>query len=654
MFFKQQRHLQLLLAILAVLALSGCAGESRVGQINNANAPAVTDEAEGTDDPELSLESAEPKSSLEQELAALSQTGMWDYDTSPVTKRDLENSTFTFPIVLNKQVQMYMNLFQTRQRDIFTTWLSRSSIYLPLMKKELKNAGLPEELVYLSMIESGYNQRACSSANAVGLWQFMDATGREHNLDINKYVDERRDAEKSTKAAVTFLSELFAEFGDWHLAVAAYNGGPGKIRKGLEKYGVTNFWELAREDYLALETKRYVPKLIAAIILAKDPAKYGFSQTEYKQPLQYTTLKVPPGMSMDALALVCNAPVKEIKFLNQELREGRTPPNQPHYEAKIPVASQEIAGKNITRLHSVATTGYKSHRIKRGESLATICRMYGINKTTLLKVNNLRSQRLSRGQYLRIPYNMVSYQLLPEGSRIAHAGSKGNLILHRVRAGENISQISKKYQVSPEKIVAWNNLKSVHRLSVGQQITVYPSNTPIMTVSESLMASSAQDDSPTPAVSRSNDKKSVRILTAAKKKELRSPVARQVAQLNPPVIARKTTSSSRTAVAQSTRIRTIAALSVQKKRTPAVGTTLAKTSRPVPVKTGTAIVSQKKKISNSVAAGNRSFNLYKVQNGDTLWTISKKFKTSLILIKQWNNLKSNVIQPGSQLKLRKA
>ncbi len=260
------------------MSLSGCAGESRLSQTGNSYGTTDSQNSEEADDPDLSLENAEPKGSLDQELAALRQTGMWESNTSPVTRRDIENSSYIFPIVLNKQVQMYLDLFQTRQRGIFTSWLSRSSVYLPLMKKELKDAGLPEELVYLSMIESGYNQRACSPANAVGLWQFMHGTGRQYNLDVNTYVDERRDAEKSTKAAVAFLADLYKEFGDWHLAVAAYNGGPGKIRKGLEKYAVNNFWELAREDYLALETKRYVPKLIAAIIIAKNPEKFGFSE----------------------------------------------------------------------------------------------------------------------------------------------------------------------------------------------------------------------------------------------------------------------------------------------------------------------------------------------------------------------------------------
>ena len=645
MFYNFPRHLSLILIILVFLFLSGCAGESRFTQTNNPSDSPNTQDSASSEDPDLSLESAEPQSSLEQELAALRQTGMWDGNSSPITKRDLENTHFVFPVVLNNQVQMYLNLFQTKQRKTFSSWLSRSSIYLPLMKKELKNAGLPEELVYLSMIESGYNQRACSSANAVGLWQFMDATGREHNLDINKYVDERRDAEKSTKAAVAFLTELYAEFGDWHLAVAAYNAGPGKIRKGLDKYGVSNFWALAQEDYLALETKRYVPKLIAAMILAKNPEKYGFTDTEYKRPLEYTTLKVPAGLSLDALALVCNTSVKEVKFLNQELREGKTPPNQPHYVAKIPVGTEEIASKNINRLHSVVSTGYKSHKIKRGETLATICDMYGLNKTTLLKVNNLRSSRLSRGQYLRIPYNTVSYQLLPEGSRIAQIQQKNNLVLHKIRSGENITQIAKKYNVSPAMIMTWNNLGSAHKINVGQQLALYPGNRATMTVSETVVASTESEDMPAVASSaKRSTQKSLPVLTATKKKDMR------LVQVREPIEAGSLQASqkSKTTVdnqVSATRIKTIAALDVQKSRHK-VSSTRQKTIT-------TADGATKKKIINTVAANDRNFKVYKVQNGDTLWTISKKFKTSLVLIKQWTNIKSDVLQPGSQLKLKK-
>jgi membrane-bound lytic murein transglycosylase D len=643
MFYKYLRHLYLLLAVLVAFSLSGCAGESRFSQTGNSNESVASQNTDGTDDPDLSLESSEPQGSLDQELAALRQTGMWENDTSPVTRRDLENSSFTFPVVLNKQVEMYLNLFQTRQRDIFATWLSRSSVYLPLMKKELKNAGLPEELVYLSMIESGYNQRACSPANAVGLWQFMDGTGRQFNLDVNDYVDERRDAEKSTKAAVAFLSELYKEFGDWHLAVAAYNAGPGKIRKGLEKYNVSNFWALAREDYLALETKRYVPKLLAAIIIAKNPEKFGFSGIPQIRPLEYATLKVPPGLSLDALALVCNTSVKEIKFLNQELRQGKTPPSYSDYEVKIPVAAQKVASKNITRLHSVVTTGFKSHRIKRGETLSTICSTYGISKIALLKVNNLHNKKLARGQYLRIPYNVVSYQLLPAGSRMALAGNKSNLIVHRVKAGESISQIATRYNVSPKMVVAWNNLGSANTISAGQQLAVYPENRSIVTVPGELMASAENDNDNASAVISSRNAQKTKVVATEKKKVVRSLATTTPASKTKTLIV---TSNKKTSVkiARLDTAKTISAPIIEKRKS-----SIVTASRP-PAKT--SVIAKQKKIIASAARQGKSYSWYKVKEGDTLWTISQKFNTSSLMIKQWNNMKTNILRPGSQLKMK--
>ncbi|MBB5347772.1 LysM peptidoglycan-binding domain-containing protein [Desulfoprunum benzoelyticum] len=649
MFYKHLEQFHLLLVLLFALSLTGCASESRLNPLSDPSSSLSSDRrnADGSEDPDLSLEDVEAQGSLEQEMAALRQTGMWDSETSPVTQRDKERSIDTFPLVMNKQVEMYLNLFQTRHRKIYESWLSRSSIYLSLMEKELKNAGLPRELIYLSMIESGYNQRACSPANAVGLWQFIDGTARQYNLDINTFVDERRDAEKSTKAAAAFLSELYREFGDWHLAVAAYNAGAGKIGRGLTKYNVSSFWELAREDYLALETKRYVPKLIAAIIIGKNPEKYGFTKVQKFRPLQYATMKVPPGLSLDALAVVCNTSVKEIKFLNQELRQGKTPPNRPDYEAKIPVAAQEIAGRNISRLHSVVTTGFKSYRIKRGDTLSSICSTYGINKTTLLKVNNLRSKKLTRGQYLRIPYNTVSYQILPEGSKMALAANKSNLILHRVKAGEHISKIASRYNVTPQMIASWNGLSSVNKISVGQQLALYPADRTITTIPGAVTIASLEDDEIGTASAPRSGSDTVRVLTADKKKMSHQPTTVAASSRKNGAIAH---AQNKTSVrgARIHTAQTISAQTVQK------NISSAQTSRTLSSSTGkTVLANSLKKKSN----GNRvklkdSYSLYQVKDGDTLWTISKKFNVSSVHIKEWNNLKSNVIHPGSQLKVK--
>ncbi len=465
---------QLLIRCLSICALlflplflSACAG------VNQSADSSLSDDQElistAPDDAE------DPDTDLTSELEALRRAGAWR-TTDKARDQYLQPDTTCsdFPIVVNNQVEAYIDLFQNQQRKSFAIWLSRSGKYLPLMQKELKEAGLPEDLAYLAMIESGYNQKAYSKAHASGLWQFIPGTGALYNLKINKYIDERREADKSTKAAVRFLSNLYDEFGDWHLAVAAYNAGPGKISKGLERHNVTDFWSLAEYDYLAMETKRYVPKLIASIIIAKNPEKYGFTDVQFETPYSYDTLEVGPGLTFDAIALISNCDRKVIDILNPELSTAKTPLNQSSHLIKIPVGSKDIASKNHTRLHRIATTDYKTHTISKGETLAQVCSRYDINTTTLLKANNLRSHKLASGQRLRIPYQTVRYQLLEEGSNKAiAAATQDNLIVHRVKKGESISQISKKYNVPVELIASWNDLSANHKIRTGQQLSLY-------------------------------------------------------------------------------------------------------------------------------------------------------------------------------------
>lgn len=462
------RRLSICALLLPALFLSACADRQHSADLYFADDRELADTPPGdTEDPETDITT---------ELEALRRAGSWnmrnDGSQNQYLSPDITRSDF--PIVLNNQVQAYLDLFQNQQRKSFGIWLSRSGKYLPMMQKELRQAGLPEDLAYLAMIESGYNQKAYSKAHASGLWQFIPGTGALYNLKINRYVDERREAEKSTKAAVRFLSHLYDEFGDWYLAVAAYNAGPGKIGKGLERYDATDFWSLAEYDYLAMETKRYVPKLIASILIAKNPEKYGFSDIKLENPYAYDTIEVGPGLSFDAIALVSDCDRKTIESLNPELTTEKTPPNQSSHHIKIPVGKKNIAGKNLNRLHRVATTDYKTHTISKGETLTQICQRYNINKTTLLKANNLSSSKLASGQRLRIPYQTVRYQLLAEGAtRAIAANSQDNLILHRVKKGESVSQISRNYNIPVESIATWNNLAANYHIREGQQLSLY-------------------------------------------------------------------------------------------------------------------------------------------------------------------------------------
>lgn len=534
--------------------LSGCATDSNFSLIPD-DTGIETAGIATSDVDDVELETIESKVCLDEELDALSQTGSWDEKSSPNSVALTDKTIYDFPVVLNNKVNMYLHLFQTKQREQFARWLARSAIYRPMVEKELETAGLPKDLFYLAMIESGYNQLACSSAKAVGLWQFMRATGKQYDLRINKYVDERRDPLKSTRAAVSYLADLYKEFDDWYLAVAAYNSGPGTIRVGLKKHNVDNFWDLAGEKYLSLETKRYVPKLIATLLIAKDPEKYGFTDIDYAEPLRYDSLTVGPGMSLEAIALISNSTTKEIKQLNRELRFGKTPLNVAKYEIKIPENSVKLARKNLSRLHSMVRTGYKNYKVKKGDTLARISRRYNVNRATLLRANNLQRGQLSSGLTLKIPYSTISYRLLPEGSSKAMAAFQDHLVLHRIKPGDTISKISRQYHVPQAMIVSWNGLKNAASIRAGQQLALYLDN---------------------------GSKK-------ATKKSL------------PPSVA--------------------------------------------------TFTADKKKY--RIPDTEVSYERYSVQDGDSLWTISRKFSASTSEIKKWNNLTSDLIQPGAILILKK-
>lgn len=571
--------------------LSSCANNTNFG-INSDSFSSETANNSSSETDAVQLENVEEKVCLDEEMQALGRTGSWDEKMSLEMSTVIDSTQYDFPVVFNKKVAMYLDLFQNSQRETFGRWLARSARYRPMIEKELADAGLPKDLLYLAMIESGYNQRACSSAKAVGLWQFMQPTGEQYDLKVDRYVDERRDPLKSTRAAVSYLSDLYQEFNDWHLAVAAYNGGPGTIRNGLKMHNVDNFWDLAGKEYLALETKRYVPKLIAALLIAKNPDKYGFTDIAYAAPLNPDTITVGPGMSLDAVALISDSTTREIQALNEELRLGKTPLNTAKYEVKIPEARAKLATKNLSRLHSVVRIDYKTHKIAKGDTLSKISRKYNVNKTTLLKVNDLRRSTLVSGRNLRIPYNTISYQLLPEGSLRTKKASADSLVLHRVKKGDTLSKIAGLYHVPQQMIVVWNGLKNTNSIRTGQQLSLYIDG----------QAIKKKNDQVAPLVASTNIK-----------------------SISPR--AQKNILSSSEPLPQVAKIATNKTI---KQITPGVD----RISRTQPVK-------------------NTRFERYSVQNGDSLWTISRKFSASTAEIKEWNNLTSDLIQPGSILKLKK-
>ncbi|MFP3982603.1 MAG: LysM peptidoglycan-binding domain-containing protein [Desulfurivibrionaceae bacterium] len=383
--------------------------------------------------------------------------------------------TYDFPITMNREVKKYINLFQHGQRYTFKKWLERSGKYLPLIKRKLKQKDLPLDLAYLPLIESGYILNAYSSSHAAGPWQFIESTARNYDLQINSYIDERYNPVKATEAAIGYLSDLYREFGDWQLAAAAYNGGKYKVMKGIRQYNTKNFWELAQKPHLFNETKNYVPKLIAAILIAKNPEKYGFDDLNYADPLDHDTIKVEPWTSLRKIAVACDTDLEEIKELNQELKKQVVPAVNENFRVKIPAGKKELASRNLPKVHAVIHTSYKTHVAQRDENLSDICRRYNLNKTTILKANNLESARLKKGQRLRIPFQTKRFTLLDTPPSRVMAAEDG-FILHQIKPGETLSQISLKYRVPIRQIASWNNLKDVHGITAGDKLALYITN----------------------------------------------------------------------------------------------------------------------------------------------------------------------------------
>lgn len=246
---------------------------------------------------------------------------------------------FDLPVTYNKKVGTWISYFQSRGKSFFRDCLEKSTKYMPLLQSELKKAGLPTDLAYMVMIESGFSSHAVSTAQAVGPWQFIESTGKNYGLKKQWWLDERRDIKKSTLAAIKYLKDLHSEFGSWYLVAASYNMGENGLRKQIKKYRTTDYWELVKNGALPQETQDYVPKILAALMIAKAPNLYGFRGVETQYPLQYDIVWAPGGTDLDHLADYLSVTRKSLKDMNAELILGYIPKQAAGHHIRIPVGS---------------------------------------------------------------------------------------------------------------------------------------------------------------------------------------------------------------------------------------------------------------------------------------------------------------------------
>jgi len=332
--------------------------------------------------------------------------GVPPFSTKVVPTDPLDPSiTYDVPIVYNELVSDYIVFFQTRLREKFELWLARSGQYIPIMRDILREHQLPEDLVFLALIESGFNPKAFSRAKAAGPWQFIKSTGKKYGLRIDQWIDERRDPVKSTVAAARYLKDLFGMFGSWPLSMASYNAGEGKIMRAMARTKADDFWELKQSRHIRPETKNYVPKFMAATIIAKNPQKYGFS-IEYHPLFTYDEVEIPKATPLKTIAKAAGVTLAEIKAYNPELKKETTPPNYPHYRLKLPIGTRETFLANFTpgSEKEPKSSDVQKHRISKGETLSSIARKYDVSVGSLIQANELkRNSTLKAGHYLIIP-----------------------------------------------------------------------------------------------------------------------------------------------------------------------------------------------------------------------------------------------------------
>jgi membrane-bound lytic murein transglycosylase D len=385
-------------------------------------------------------------------------TDLLEEDVPVATENLTGEPKFDIPIIINEKVEYFINYFQTTRREIFTKWLSRSRAYIPMMKKIFKEKGLPEDLVYMALIESGFSPHAYSRARACGPWQFIKSTGRRYGLKVNDWVDERRDPEKSTIAAAEYLDDLYDMFGHWYLAAAAYNAGERKVLKAMQRSNNDDFWKLAETRYLKRETKDYVPKMIAGALIAKYPELYGFTDVEYLEPVEYAKISLNGAYDLKVISRECGIEYETLRALNPELRTNFTPPHDV-YELKVPLAQYESCSLAISSISPEERYKFSIHTVKKGETLSLIAKKYNSSVNLIKEVNRIRnSKQLKVGMRLIIPEIYRSAKRQNNKQLTGEENSSIVKVRYIVKSGDTLYGLAKKYGVSVGDIKLWNNL----------------------------------------------------------------------------------------------------------------------------------------------------------------------------------------------------
>ena len=366
------------------------------------------------------------------------------------------------PITYNSKVKNVIKFFQNDGRSSMKKWLNRMDRYKKIILPILDKENVPPELFYLAMIESGLNPRAYSYAHAAGVWQFILSTGKIYGMNKDYWIDERRDFEKSTIAASKYLSSLYKKYGDWYLAFAAYNCGSKRVDKAIRIHNSRNYWDL---NSLPRQTRNYVPNIMAALFISKDPEKYGFVVKPISD-LEWYVVEIDKSYKLSDIASCAGINVQIVKDYNPELRQDRIPPLEKgqSYKMRLPINTNKNFDTLLSNIivEKIEKTVFVDHKVKYGESLWIIARKYGVSLKAITEVNKIRNPRLIKpGQVLRIP------------NKTGTNTTNTKKIVYVVKRGDTLSEIAQKHKTSVSKIKKWNGIRNSNKIRIGQRLYIY-------------------------------------------------------------------------------------------------------------------------------------------------------------------------------------
>ena len=416
-------------------------------------------------------------------------------ETKQAVSADLQETPHDVDIPLNARVLQYVQLFSGRLKGYLEDGLSRGAQYLPMIQEVFRAEGLPLDLAYVPLIESAFKPSALSKAKAKGIWQFMRGTALENGLQHDWYIDERADPEKATRAAAKYLTTLYGMFGDWHLALASYNGGPGRVQRAMKRSKRTDFWQLsATSRYLPRETRDYVPLILAAIVIATNPAQYGLTVVEQEVPRSEQITVFSP-IDLRKVAEWAGVPGENIQELNPELRRWTTPVRATDYQLNVPEGTGSKILAALATVEPDELASFNHYTVKKGETISTIAKKLNVSRTDLAEANYLSTKaRLGAGQQLIIPRPpttilaartetpapvaesrsvdaTVASNIRPPAVQNTSNASGAPRLTHRVKRGETLFSIARLYQTTVSALKQWNRITG-SAIKIGQRLTI--------------------------------------------------------------------------------------------------------------------------------------------------------------------------------------